>query len=295
MKKQYLLGFLISCSILSYAQTQAIPTAGEASKSGEEEFDKRWRFGLRVTPQTCWFGNTDKSITPNGTYMGLGFGLHLEYRFSETVGLVTGIGGDFEGGKYTSKFDTSANYTVRYWLDNEGTLIQPSGNVSNMRKQGHTEHVLNERTIKTTYITIPAILKMSTNELNGFKYFGMFGGEIGFRVKTKAKDTYYESYKFDAAGVASNAGVSELEDIDLSEDTPIIPMRVGLNLGIGTEYRLSGKTSFMVSANFFHSFINVLKSESESLISNENPVSDYSFVKQAFLMNAVRLNLGILF
>jgi hypothetical protein len=292
---------LLGMNLAALAQETATATVSkpETAKTQEEDqepFDKTWRFGLRFTPQPTWFSSKEKNLSSTGSVFGYGFGLHVEYRFSKTVGLVTGIGGDIEGGKYSVTRDTANNYEVHYWLDSEGDLIQPSNGNSpaNYQKKGNTEYVLNERQISTTYITIPAILKMSTKELNGFKYFGMFGGELGIRIKTRARDSYYESYTFDASGVPTKAGVSVQPGIDLSKDCPLIPMRLGMNLGLGTEYRLSGSTSLMFSLNYFQSFVNVLQPKSEYLFSNVSG-SDYSFVKQGILMKAVRINIGILF
>lgn len=272
----------------------------QKQQSGDEDFDKKWRFGLRFTPQFTWFSTKEKNLQSEGSIFGYGFGLHLEYRFSETVGLITGIGGDFEGGKYSVKYDTANNYAVRYWLNNEADFQQPENgkSVSNLRKQGFTEYVLNERTIKTSYITIPAILKMSTKELSGFKYSGMFGGEIGIRLNTLAEDTYHESYTFDANGLPIKNNLSSLAEINLNDDAPLIPMRLGMNLGLGAEYRISGNTSLMFSVNYFQSFVNVLKPTSEYLVSSVEPngsVNNYTFVKQGLIMRAVRINLGILF
>lgn len=306
MKRIYTTLFAVIVSLpLATAQTGA-----EASKlnvsleqkqqAGGEDFDKKWRFGLRFTPQFTWFSSKEKNLESMGSIFGYGFGLHLEYRFSETVGLITGIGGDFEGGKYSVKYDTANGYAVRYWLNNEADFQQPENGkaVSNYRKQGFTEYVLKDRIIKTSYITIPAILKMSTKELGGFKYSGMFGGELGIRLNTTAEDSYYESYTFDANGLPVKNNVESQSEINLTDDSPIIPMRLGMNLGLGAEYRLSGNTSLMLSVNYFHSFVNVLKPTSESMVSSIEPngsVNNYTFVKQGMVMRAVRINLGILF
>ncbi|HQQ95407.1 MAG TPA: outer membrane beta-barrel protein [Bacteroidia bacterium] len=308
MKRILAFTFFLLCSLgLVKAQDKTVestkPKTETSSAQGSDDldaFDKQWRFGLRFTPQPTWFSSNEKNISPNGTIFGYGFGLHIEYRFSKTVGLVTGLGGDIEGGKYSVSYDTANSYAVRYWLDSEGDLKQPESGtaVNTYRKKGNTECVLKERQISTTYLTIPAILKMSTKELNGFKYYGMFGGELGIRIKTKASDSYYESYTFDASGTAIKAGPSTQDGINLAKDCPLIPMRLGMNLGLGTEYRFSGSTSLMFSVNYFQSFVNVLQPKSDFLISN--PVSDpltrdYTFVKQSLLMKAVRINIGILF
>ena len=298
MNRNLFYGLLVSAaSMTGFAQT---PVSASASSTGGEDFDQKWRFGLRFTPQLTWFSTKDKNITPQGTRFGYGFGLHVENRFSETIGLVWGIGYDNEGGKYQMNYDTANNYAAVYWMNGEGTFQAPQNgkSVSELNKAGNTIYVLNVRTITTKYITIPICLKMGTKEISGFKYFGMFGGELGIRLGTEAEDTYHEVYTFDATGFPVKSAVSSQEGINLTDDSPIIPMRLGMNLGLGAEYRITGNTSILFSANFFQSFINVLKNPSEYMVSAVEPngsVNNYAFVKQGLIMRAVRINIGILF
>ncbi|MCU0360861.1 MAG: outer membrane beta-barrel protein [Bacteroidia bacterium] len=306
MKRIHITLFTV-CVLLSVSKAQNslealhVNTSFESKQeAGGEDFDKKWRFGLRFTPQITWFTSKEKNLQSEGSVFGYGFGLHIENRFSETVGLVWGIGLDNEGGKYSVNYDTANNYAVRYWLNGEGEFQAPENgtSVTQLRKSGNTEYVLNDRTIKTRYLTIPVILKMSTKELNGFKYSGMFGGEIGVRLGTEAEDTYHEAYTFDVAGLPVKSSTTSQAEINLNDDAPLIPMRLGLNLGLGAEYRLSGNTSIMFSANYFQSFVNVLKNPSEHLVSSietNGSVNNYTFVKQGLIMRAVRLNIGILF
>lgn len=302
MKRTIYLSFLIVVlqTPLQFQAQSASFAYAKSAQGDDNDFDKRWRFGLRFTPQVTWFSSKDKNLTPQGSLFGYGFGLHVENRFSETVGLVWGIGMDNEGGKYSVSYDTANNYAVRYWLNAEGTFQQPENgkSVSGLNKAGNTLYVLDERTIKTKYITIPVILKMSTKEISGFKYSGMFGGEIGVRLGTEATDTYHEVYTFDAAGLPVKSSIKEQGDINLNDDSPLIPMRLGMNLGLGAEYRISGNTSLLFSLNYFQSFVNVLKNPSEYMVSSVEPngsVNNYSFVKQGLLMKAIRINIGILF
>jgi len=292
---------VLSLSSQNLGTTELMNASIQKMGQGDgEDFDKKWRFGLRFTPQMTWFTTKDKNLSTTGSVFGYGFGLHVENRFSQTVGLVWGIGLDNEGGKYSVQYDTANKYAVRYWLNGEGEFQEPSNgtSVSQLQKSGNTEYVLNERRIKTRYLTIPVILKMSTNEINGFKYSGMFGGEIGIRLGTQAEDTYHEVYTFDGAGVPQKSSMTSQAEINMSDDTPIIPMRLGMNLGLGAEYRLSGNTSILISANYFQSFINVLKTPSDYLVSSIEPAgsaNNYTFVKQGLIMRAIRLNIGILF
>jgi opacity protein-like surface antigen len=254
--------------------------------------DSKFRFGLRISPQPTWFVSGDKNNTPSGAILGFGFGLNLEYRFTSTAALLTGIGGDFEGGRYTVKNDPG-NYEVRYWLNESMELVDPNAG----QAKGNTGYHLNERKVNATFLTIPAILKMSTKEYNGLKYSGMFGGEIGVRMKAKATDTYYSYTTYsDSAGIIKpKTFLGELTepDIDINEEAGRFPVRLGMNAGAGVEYRLGGSTSLFLSINYFRSFTNFMQKKSDFAIFRSD--GGYQFVRQDLKLTGIRINIGIMF
>ncbi|MCC6370453.1 MAG: outer membrane beta-barrel protein [Bacteroidia bacterium] len=290
---------LFACSVLALCGGKII------GQTTDDNFDKKFRFGLRITPQPTWFSTSDKNITAKGTKFGFGFGLNMEFKFSKVACLLTGIGGDFEGGKYTYK-NTPGTYQVYYELDETGEFIKPVNGLnlpSNaITKTTNTGYLVKERTYKTTYVTIPVILKLSTSEYNGLKYFGMFGGEIAFRAKALATDSYYESYTYGkdttAAVVTSGGSMEKLNLGGTKGDALGGAFRAGLNVGAGAEYRLGGTTSVFVNINYFRSFTNALRSESDYLV-YKTTVSgkdkSYNFIKQNLIYNAIRINIGLMF
>ena len=155
---------------------------------------------------------------------------------------------------------------------------------------------ITERKIKTTHVTIPLALKMMTKEIAGFKYFGMFGGEIGVRIKSRATDKYTFS-ETNTSGIVFTGGTNS--NININKDGSLIPIRVGMNVGLGAEYRLSGSTSAFISVNYFRSFTNLMKKESKYMTYDSNTDSNNAVtffrVKQGLFMNAIRINVGILF
>jgi hypothetical protein len=267
-------------------------------------FDKKFRFGLRVAGQPAWLSSTDNNNKPKGAKFGTGFGLNMEFRLSDIVAFSTGIGGDFEGGKYSFRNDTANNYQVVAWTNSAGEYIEANDN--NILNNATTAYILKERSIKTTHVTVPLLLKLSTNEYGGCKYFGMFGGELGVRVKTIATDTYYNSWKMQngvlspttAAYAQSGEGETKVSGIKISKEASGAPLRFGMNAGLGMEYRLGGSTSFFFSVNYFRSFTNLMRKESKALVYNVDSNSGstiYSKVKQNYIQSAIRINIGILF
>jgi hypothetical protein len=283
MKKLLLTVASISIAFTAIAQ-EATPE--------KNEFDKKFRFGLRITPQPTWISVEDKISTRNGIGFGFGFGLNLEYHFSNIAALLTGIGGDLESGRIDYKAP-SAESKIQYWMNESKEFVVPTKE----NKSKNTVYTLKQRKFNTTHITIPIILKLSTKEYNGLKYFGMFGGELGIRTKISGSDTYVESGKFRNDSLLSyerKFGETEEPDIDLKTEASLIPMRFGMNAGIGTEYRLGGSTSLLFSVNYFRSFTNMMKSKSKYTYSSTDG-EVYNFVKQNLKLSAVRITIGIMF
>ena len=261
--------------------------------------DKKFRLGLKVAAQPTWFSSNESSTSKLGTGFGFGFGLVTEFRLGKTASFVTGIGGDFESGSIKYKYDplSLTPYSVGYITDASGNLkeLKDGVNSSDLIQPGDNLYEgITERKIKTTHVTIPLALKMMTKEIGGFKYFGMFGGEIGVRVKSRATDKYtYLTTNTGTTGSGTNA------NININKDGSLIPIRVGMNVGLGAEYRLSGSTSAFISINYFRSFTNLMRKDSKFMVYDSNTDSNGTMTffrqKQGLFMNAIRINVGILF
>ncbi|MDF2453743.1 MAG: hypothetical protein K0S26_3247 [Bacteroidota bacterium] len=222
--------------------------------------DKKFRLGLKVAAQPTWFSSKESSASKLGAGFGFGFGLVTEFRLSKTAQFVTGIGGDFESGSIKYKYEplSSSAYVVSYLTDNSGNLkeMKDGVNSADVIQAGDVSYGgITERKIKTTHVTIPILLKMMTKEMGGFKYFGMFGGELGIRIKARANDRYTASGT--STGYTLNSGTNE--NLNINKDGSLIPLRVGMNVGLGAEYRLSGSTSVFLSINYFRSFTNLMR------------------------------------
>lgn len=280
-------------------QAQVTNTATPEVKA--ENFDKKFRFGLRASPQPSWFKSGNTGSKPSGAYFGFGFGLVMEFKLSNIVHFSTGIGGDFEGGSISYRNDDT--YQVRVVMDNENEMVEHKKDMADADynlKSGNTLYVLKERTYKSTMVSIPLLLKMMTNEYNGMKYFAVFGGELAFRAGMKANDSYYSGLKAVSNGTAIvQAPVSgdalKSNNVAVGNDALVIPARFGMNLGLGTEYRIAGSTSLVFSVNYFQSFTNMMKKNSDYLTKDEVGSNTFTQFNQAYFMRAVRINVGIMF
>jgi hypothetical protein len=282
---------IISAIVLSSISTSII-------SQETNNFDKKFRFGVRIAPQPTWIKSKDKNTTGGGMNFGFGFGLITEFKLSDIVHLYTGIGGDFENGTITYKKDISNNYSVGYFTNSDQEIIELSNGMDTatlFNKSNTGYGGITSRKIKTTYVTIPVTLKMLTQEYSGFRYFAQFGVDLGIRTKVKADDDYSTIIKH---GVETSAPGTNT-DIDIKKDASLLPIRIGLNVGLGTEYRIAGTTSLMFSVNYFSAFTNLMRSTSKYMATNmtidSNGKTQFTFLKQNLVQNALRINIGILF
>src|SRR5687767_6329753 len=118
MKKSLIiLSGLFLMSLASLAQTT---TPTETPK--QQEFDKKFRFGVRATPQPSWLKSDNTGSEGDGAVFGFGFGLILEFKLSDIIRFQTGIGGDFEGGHI--KYRNDKDFVVGLVVDKENNMVE---------------------------------------------------------------------------------------------------------------------------------------------------------------------------
>lgn len=261
--------------------------------------DKKIRFGLRIAPTPTWFRSDSKYMDKNGSKFGFGFGLQAEFRINSTSSFVTGIGADLLGGKQSYKngqgyiLDKDNEYT-----DSKNTDFTAGAQSFSSTVNGNKFYEIKSRSVKTTYVTIPLLLKLMTKDISGLKYFGMFGGNLSIQTKFKASDEVaLLSYDPNTSKYVASPSTSIVEDLRPSGD--LLPINMGLNVGIGAEYNLSGSTSFFASINYMRGFINQYQRTSQIMVDkitdNVNAATKPTNTKQSGFVDGIQINLGILF
>jgi opacity protein-like surface antigen len=271
----------------------------------DSNFDKKFRFGLRVAAQPTWASSNDNFTSKDKTGFGYGFGLVTEFKLSNIIHLYTGVGGDFENAsvKYKNSFVLfpPSGVGASYATDSNGNLIEAKDgtNESTFYSASNTQSILTARKIKVAYITIPIMLKMMTKEIGGFRYYGMFGGELGIRSSIKADDKIQQLSITPTAPYINLVSTTN-NNVNIGKDASLIPLRFGLNVGLGTEYRLSGSTAVFLSVNYFHSFTNMMRKDSRYIYTDATTdpntgAVNFTNLKQGLMMRAIRINLGVMF
>ncbi len=263
-----------------------------------QDAEKNFRFGLKITPEPTWMRSNDlKNVQRDRTRFGFGFGLQTEFRINSTASFVTGVGGDFLGGKQIYKngqgYILTKDETYTESRKTDFTTINGATGLA----AGNRLYILKSRSIKATYVTIPVMLKLMTKDIGGFKYFGMFGGNIAVQTKFRCAD--------DITALNFNTGANMYEEgetitiTDMKPDGDLLPVNVGLNAGLGLEYNLSGNTSVFLSVNYLRGFINQYQANSEIIVDkvkeNANNHTKPANSKQSAYSDGIQLNIGILF
>lgn len=268
---------------------------------GQDAADKNLRFGLRVSPTPTWLRSNDlKNIDNGGAKFGFGFGLQLEFRINSTASFVTGIGGDFLGGTQTYK--TGQGYALSkdnsaYIASKDLSFNSDPNSINSSNNNGYNFYVLKSRSVKASYVTIPVLLKLMTKDISGFKYFGVFGGNIAVQTKYRAADNVTQLVFNSVTNMYDEAGTSTISDMRPSGD--IVPVNVALNVGLGFEYNISGSTSLFVSVNYIRGFINQYTPTSsyitDNIKTNMNNKGGTPNSKQSAYSDGVQINIGVLF
>lgn len=237
---------------------------------------KNFRFGLKIMPALTWFKPDDtKKFENDGLRAKFGYGLSTEFRLNRVASIATGVQIDYDGGRIRLKD------TAYYFLDADDALIERDGG-DGTGFSGNNRYELRKRSYNTTYVTIPLTLKLKSNEVGQFIYYGQFGVNASIRTRGRVDD--------DVRTSSSSAEVSQSKLLN-TKDMQLF--KLALNVGIGAEYNLSGSTSFTVGVNYINGFTNVVKGESRYLI--RTPFNNYANLKQDFRANAVVLSIGVLF
>ncbi len=272
-----------------------------AQDNKTDDADKKFRFGLKITPTPTWFrSDIQKNIKKEGLKFGFGFGLQTEFRINSTASFVTGIGGDFLGGKQTYVngqgyiLDKDNNYTD--FVKTDFTTGAPSFTATTNTNKFYE---IKSRNVKATYVTIPLLLKLMTKDISGLKYFGMFGGNLAIQTGYKATDEITE-LKFNNTTLKYESGSATSTITEMRPSGDLIPFNLGLNVGLGAEYNLSGTTSLFLSVNYLRGFVNQYQGTSEIMVDKilenvNNSTKPSSGSKQSAFSDGVQINIGILF
>lgn len=209
----------------------------EAKSERRTKAYQRLRLGLTVSPMLSWTKDQSKSIDRGKVRGGVEYGLLLEYFFMPNYGLSTGLTVKYDGGNLVYK-------------DSLNSLLFGGTHTTDAR-------------FKFQYLTLPISLKLKTNQIGYFTYYGEVGLEPGFCVEGRVDAEQDDKVIYDGENFLKrhNSTVFRSTIFD-----------IGLHGGAGFEYGFSEHTSLLVGVYYNNGFINVVKDGDSEKITVNNVV-----------------------
>lgn len=265
---------------------------------------KSFRFGLRLDPSINWFKvDNEKKFESAGASVGFGWGLHTEIKLSDNASWTNAIGLFYDKGKVNFAPTVGTADSVYYLLNGDDVLIEfPGTEFDDTLPSGTTQYRLGTRSYTVNYAHLQTCIKMKTKEIGMITYFGQFGLNLGIKTKARANDLAQARTGVTLAG-DTYASESEKEKIDITKDAAF--MKLGINIGFGLEFNISGTTSAFACLSYNHGFTNVVSKNSDFLKTTDDADKIYlpnSTVgkniidfDQKFTARNIALTVGILF
>ncbi len=255
---------------------------------------KSFRFGLRLDPSVNRYKvDNEKKFESAGSSVGFGWGLHTEIKLSDNASWTNGIGLFYDKGKIDYKLTSTTGDSVYYLLNGDDELVEfPADTATGPFPAGTNAYRLGTRSFTVNYAHLQTCIKMKTKEIGMITYFGQFGLNLGIKTKARAND---ESEVLTSQIFHSSAWTSaDKEKIDITKDAAF--MKLGINIGFGMEFNISGTTSFFTCLSYNHGFTNAVSSKSDFLKTTDDLDRDKLIdIDQKFTARNIALTIGILF
>ena len=257
---------------------------------------RKVKFGLYGQGSLCWLSPEEQKIYSTGDYgLGFGWGLDTEININNTTSLRTGLNfSTFNAGINYYDTDLTLNHKTFYLLDaTENFVNWDDGLLNDSNKYIYQ---LYNRNFSINYVNIPLVLKLKTNEIGYFTYYGEFGTTIGLKTKSTVDDDskLFTWNSNDSIFLESQPFPTVIENINIDKATQTI--RLGLTIGAGAEYSLSGNTALFFQLNWNY-FINnqLVSKDKEEFLRKEVSKGVFESVGAKSIPGNIVLSFGILF
>jgi hypothetical protein len=271
MKKLLLLMLIVGSTFESFAQD---PAVGPKTR-------KKFRIGFNLSPSIDFFQPNTDGVDLDKVRAKFGYGMMGEYAFTNNYAIAFGLEHKMAG----ASLDFSADADARY-----------------LSRTDTTEYQLLTRTYRYDYVNLPITLKLMTNEIGYFTYFGQFGVDISVLASARTKDDrrQLKSVTVDSTGFSEDFFESASTDFEGRYNQSMF-INVKLRIGAGFEWNFSGNTSLVASISYHNGFIDLMREADDDKVNNDEGLFKYDENRNRvpFEMSAnlhhVALNVGILF
>lgn len=204
----------------------------------QEAADKKVQAGLVIGYGMNFQKMGTKLLQTNGIGSDLILGANVNFGFTETIGLSTGIEFDFETLKYKSPDDKPVFYAYR---DENNTLVeQDKVTASDVLFR------LDERKQKPLYLSIPLMLTFRTKFIGYFRYYGKFGLRTSVLLSNKITDT---GARYTTAGIEEDATNS-----NMTAKGEMFFLKSAVGAAGGAEWNFIGSTCLLAEVGYYYGF-----------------------------------------
>lgn len=168
---------------------------------------KGFKLGITAHPNFGWIKSDIDGIKSNGLRAGFSYGLVGDFYFADNYAFMTGL-----------QLTTINGQT-------ESELVASKGE---------------QRIYKLQYLEIPAKVKLVTGDINGLRFYGVFGLGNAFKVGSKQE--------------VKGGGVTPTADDEIAF------YRASLIIGGGTQILMGEKTALDVGLSFNNGFTDIKRS-----------------------------------
>ena len=201
-------------------------------------FSQDLRLGFVASPQLSWINSDINKVKTDGNRFGFDFGLNADIFFAKNYAFATGLTINNIGGKLNYSDPVSLKTSDSVYNFAGGTTIA----------------------YKLQYIKLPMSIKLKTNQIGYFTYYGQFGLTPQILIGAKADVSSYN-----------------ISDVNIIDEINFF--NLAYNVGGGLEYAVGGSTAITLGVIYTNGFLDVTKNN----------------VKDKAVVNSVTFKLGVLF
>lgn len=224
----------------------------------------RFRFGFTANPGINWWKPDNQLMKSDGARFSFQYGIICDYKFgnNDRYAFGTGLTIGMSGGKLTSST-----------IDSVMSEVQQESRMGMIYAD-----VTSTITGKLQYLQIPATLKLRSNQVNDFTYYGAFGLLPEFIIRRRAAIRFedLQAMPFDGTGiVVTESDNTKLVDVPFYNGGTnvikrVMPVNLGLQVEGGVEYSFTDNTSLVVGLFFTNGFMNVLNDDDRERVAARN-------------------------
>lgn len=192
------------------------------------------KFGIRVAPQLTWSSPDNKNTETNGTRINFGYGLMVDYYFSDNYAIGTEVIMQTYGTNLNLKKDKFASIA-------QGAATFPV-----------TENLKYDYQLQ--YVQIPILLKMRTKEIGYTRYYAEFGVTSGILTRAKA-DVDMGAFKVENMNVNAPDDEDRFSIETVRYKDGVKTFRAALSFGAGIQHKMFGE-SYLVAGLRYDNALN---------------------------------------